>query len=395
MPDMGMEPECQVNADCTGDQPYCDPDTLACAAPPRAGALGWGDGTPQSVTFEEIHVSVRAGEAVDVEFSNVRPNELWVVHREPFEDVSCNSFGDPGCRTLEGSTTTIFDPGTPEQREAWIMDFNALHFMRRPPAIAFGVDGFFATCGEYRTGNQTSNPVNFIGPTLWTSDPMIYRNYSRDELRRLIQVDGWNGTHYDMLHASPNCTGIAHETGNAYWVTNGEIGSLDRYDFREHHGPGQDDHSDGIIHRYAEGLITRVPHVPGHLVVHEGKVYVADTGGGRIVEFDPTGATAAGPVRPNYDRLQDTATYTGGTITELVPPGTLQQPSGLELHDGLLYVTDAQTGQFHAFDLQGNLVRSLDSGLPPGHLGGIAFSPEGQLYFVDVPRSAVLRIVPR
>lgn len=404
-PDMG-EPECRMNSDCSGATPVCNAAGM-CAAAPRAGNLGWGDGSAQSVDFTEIHASVRADEAVDVEFSRADPNQLWVLHRETPNDLPCGDNGRTGCADLQGSTTTIVNPGQPDQTEEWILDFNSWHFMRRPPALAWGenpagsrlgvtwgANTFFATCGEARTGNFLDDTrADFIGPSLWTSEPSIYRNWSINEA-----PSSWNGTHMDMLHATPNCMGIAHETGTVFWVANGQIGSLDRYNFNEDHGPGQADHSDGEVHRYATGTLTRVPFTPGHLAFHEGKVYAADTGASRVVVFDPMGAQRSGPLSPNYERLGGTTgTFTGGSLVELVGAGgILQQPSGLEIRDGMVYVTDAQTSQFHAFDLtDGSLVRSLETGLPAGSLAGFTFDAEGRIYFVDLPRSAVLRIDPK
>ncbi|MEL6183120.1 MAG: hypothetical protein AAFU79_00755 [Myxococcota bacterium] len=403
-PGVCVEPLCQTNADCSGATPVCDAPGI-CAEPPRAGNLGWGDGSMQSVDFTEIHASIRADEAVDLEFSRANPNELWVLHRETPNEFSCTQFVRSGCDALPGSTTTIFNPGQPDQTETWVQDWNAWHFMRRPPAIAWGenvagsrlgvswgANTFFATCGEARTGNFTDSDADFIGPSLWTSEPSIYRNWTQNDIPA-----GWNGSHMDMLHASPDCTGIAHETGAAFWVANGQTGSLDRYDFVEDHGPGQADHSDGMIHRYAMGTLTRVAFTPGHIAFHEGKIYAADTGASRVVVFDPMGAQRSGPLSPQYEQLADSATFTGGTVTELVAPGgVLQRPSGLEIRDGMVYVSDAQTSQFHAFDLtDGSLVRSLETGLPPGSLAGFTFDAEGNVFFVDVPSSAVRRIDPK
>lgn len=395
-PDMGVEPECTSNDQCSGDTPYCN-EAGECEAAPRAGAIGWGDGSASSVTIESIHISNQAAQATDIEFSNVNPNELWVLHREvPDADAPCDQAATSGCFALQGSTTTIFDPGTPSQRVEWIRDFNAWHFMRRPPALAFGEQSYFATCGEARTGNYLNDlRVDFIGPTLWTSDPSIYKNWSRNE-----QPNGWNGTHMDMLHESPFCTGIAHDTGNAYWVVNGQIGSLDWYDFVADHGPGQADHSDGMVRRYATGTFTREAFVPGHIDVHDGIIYGADTGASRIVSIDISTATLEGDFQPTEFGIAESTNWSGATVAEVVSPGTvvgssmLQQPSGLEVVDGILYVSDHATGMIHAFEVDGTHIRSLDTGLGPNHLAGLAMSPDGVMYFVDMPASTVYRIIP-
>lgn len=407
--DMGVEPECVDNDGCSGDTPFCDTALGMCTVPPRAGAIGWGDGSADSVEYILIHQSVRAPLATDVDFNKLRPDELWIAHRELATTLPCTETQQSGCNNLWGSTTTIFQPGTDDQTEEWILDYNAWHFMRRPPALAFGENGNFATCGDARTANFLDGNADFIGPSLWTSDPAIYRNWPRSERPR-----GRNGTHLDMLHATPWCTGIAWETGNAYWVINGSIGSLDRYDFQDPHtdvfndgypqGWGGADHADGIIHRFAINTVTKVQEVPGHVVFHNGMVYVADTGGERIVRFDPAGATVSGPLIPLYDGLDpnrggEAATFQGGTVTEIVGPGNgLQRPSGIEIRDDIIYVTDNATSQFHAFEMDGTPIRSLslpDSMFPEGSLSGFTFDQEGRIYFVDMPDSAVYRLDPR
>jgi hypothetical protein len=57
-------------------------------------------------------------------------------------------------------------------------------------------------------------------------------------------------------------------------------------------------------------------------------------------------------------------------------------------------VSDAATSQIHAFRLDGTPLRSLDTGLPPGSLAGLAVSPEGTMFFVEVPTSRVYQIIP-
>ena len=101
-------------------------------------------------------------------------------------------------------------------------------------------------------------------------------------------------THIDMLHASPNCMGVAHDPepttpfNNVFWVFDGLDSMLIRYDFEQPHGPASLDHSLANVRRYPEIKLTRVPGVPGHMVVDASTrtLYVADTGGGRVVAVD-------------------------------------------------------------------------------------------------------------
>lgn len=269
-----------------------------------------------------------------------------------------------------------------------LKDPNALHFMRRPTSIAFGPNGTFATCHEARTGNPEDAPTDYIGPTLWTSDPAIFGKTQPPP------ADGSfvpNGSHLDMLHQTPFCMGIAHETENVYWTFNGQVGAIDRYDFKEPHPPGGDDHSDGEVLRYVQGSVARVENVPSHMVFDAGQLYIADTGNARIARLDTQSGQVGSAFIP-YDPLTVHHFVDGAVIVDVVPPGTLQQPSGIALHDGVLYVTDHATSAIHAFDLEGALIRSLDTGLPPGTLAGITIGPDGRAYFVDQLTASVLRI---
>lgn len=84
----------------------------------------------------------------------------------------------------------------------------------------------------------------------------------------------------------------------------------------------------------------------------------------------------------------------GTKVEEVVPAGTLTKPSGLEVHGGLIYVTDAATSTIHVFDKTGAEVRKLATGLPAGSLAGLAFGPGGKAYFTDRVGGKVYRIDP-
>jgi hypothetical protein len=357
----------------------------ASAQPPPGGAIGWGDGAPGSVTLTTVHSPEKTGWlAPDLAFHPDRPGELWIVQRHASTELPCTEDKTSGCAALEGSVTIIEATGTADQKATFAKDPNAWHFMRRPPALAMGAGDTFATCGEARTGNFLDDPADFIGPTLWSSDPA----------RFAVEPPGGNGSHLDMLHNTPFCMGIAHEQARIYWTLNGSIGSLDRYDFKADHGPGGSDHSDGEIYRYAEGEFVRVPDTPSHIFFNpeDGQVYVADSGNQRIARMDPSTATESGKVEPSYEPMAVMKRYTGAVVSDVVPKGMLERPSGVEIRDGLIYVTDAATSRFHVFDMSGATVRTLDTGLPAGTLSGFAFDEKGRIHFGDNLTGAVYRI---
>ena len=72
----------------------------------------------------------------------------------------------------------------------------------------------------------------------------------------------------------------------------------------------------------------------------------------------------------------------------------LDQPSGLALQEGVLYVTEHGTGMVHAFDLDGAALDSLDLEVGGGALMGFAARGESDLWLVDAAADQVLRLQP-
>ncbi len=337
-----------------------------------APQLGSGDGTPGSVTFTEVaNMSHGLRQPRDLAFNPLRPEELWVV-----------SYDDDSVLIVTGAPN---EGRTYEKR----IDGYALHFMEQVTAIAFGADettfgkpGTFGTCGESRnTYNGQGAANDFTGPTLWSSDLTVFAKLNPNML----------GSHLDMLHNTPLCMGIAHEAANRYWVYNGLKGAIDHYDFAMDDGIGNDDHGDGLTRRFAEGQLLRVANVPSH-VAWDGAtstLYIADTGNARIGKLDGLSGTPGAKIPTHETPI---TMMDGATVETLI--SDVQQPSGIELHDGLLFVTDHFTSDILAYDLEGTLVNYVGTGLPSGSLGGLTFGPDGKVYFVDLVGDRVLRIDP-
>ena len=55
---------------------------------------------------------------------------------------------------------------------------------------------------------------------------------------------GWEG--YLVHDVQP--MGIAHKEDNAFFIFDGNTGDIVLYDFKQDHGPGNADHSDGEIY---------------------------------------------------------------------------------------------------------------------------------------------------
>jgi len=343
--------DCTTSADCPDPATSCDGGECL---PTLAGELGRGDGSNTSVTFTNV----------------------WQTDSQ----VRLVNWDDDSAIIIENL-------GTAEMTWERRRDPAAEHFMQHPPAFSFGVvipewGQTFATCGDDDVGGGSAK--DFIGPALFTANLDIFAKPTPTGL----------GSHLDMLHSTSFCRGIDHVADNQYFAFNAQKGALDRYDFVVDHGPGNDDHSDGEIWRYVEGEVLGVDGVMSHVDYDQASqmLYVADTGHGRITKLDTTTGTEAGSF-PGGDPVQVRKRMEGAVMSEVVAPGTVQQPSGIELRGEYLFVTDSATSRFYAFSLDGQVVRTLDTGLPPGSLAGFTFGPtDGKIYFVDRLNGIVWRI---
>ena len=303
----------------------------------------------------------------DLDFHPDDPYQLWVVN---YGDLSVTIHSDVASDQID--TVKRSDP---------LM--GGTHFLANPSSIAFGNNGFFATCHETDQVTQPNTPADFMGPTLWTSDLSIF--------------DAAHGGHYDMLHNSPLGMGIAWESDNTYWVFDGAHNSLTRYAFNRDHGPGGADHSDGVVARYVEGQVSRVPLVSAGMQYdfRSELLYVADPGNGRIATLNTASGTRGGFVGPNYDGT-DQYEVNDAVLTTLIDGEDfdLRTPSGLYIHDGHIYVSDNDTSIVHAFDMQGNQVDWLQLDVPGGSLQGLVVDRSGNLYVIDSPGSRIIRVMP-
>lgn len=342
--------------------------------------------TPQPVTLTQVYQANARVElsATDLAFNASVEDELWVALRQFPSGLPCTMTDDSGCSALPG-VMAVVSGATGAAPEAVIkQDGNAWHFMRRPTALAWGDNELFAACGEALTNNYEDVNIPYAGPALWSSDPAIFGVKPKPDQ---------NGTHLDMLHETPYCMGIAHEAANAYWLFNGDAGSLDRVDFNAPHVIGGEDHDDGEVHRFVAGQLLRVPEVPSHLAYDQdtGLVYAADTGNHRVVSVDPSSATPGGEIDV-WEILQSSGLMDGATLRELVPPGVLELPSGLAFAEGKLYVTDNATSMIYVLDAEGKQLGVYDTELPSGSLSGITLGPDGKLYLTDMKTGSVHRV---
>lgn len=312
----------------------------------------------------------------DLDFNPEQPGELWVINQR------------------DDSAIIFEDAGTEKQRSIKVIDPAADHFMEEVSAISFGSPGKFATCQESgNTYNDRARPNLFMGPTLWPSD----RNLFGETNPEAVNFLGFDlGSHLDMLHESPYCMGIEWAGSESYWVFEGLTNSIALYDFREDHGPGFDDHSDGIMMRYAKGQVLRIPGIPSHMAYDDemGLLYIADTGNRRIGVLDAKTGGGEGVRLPVKEpgtilvELSDSADIYSLPGTD----GLLNAPSGIAIREGIIYVTDAANGYIVALNREGEVIDWLNTGAPG--LFGLTFDAEGNLYVVHGPENLVVKISP-
>ncbi|HEX2875303.1 MAG TPA: hypothetical protein VHP33_28825 [Polyangiaceae bacterium] len=337
--------------------------------------------TPELVYAPQAKVKLSA---TALAFNPTIEGELWVALRQFPSGLPCTQEVDSGCAALPGAMAVVSDATSAMPSAVIKEDGNSWHFMRRPAAMAWGDEALFATCGEALTDNYEDDDIPYAGPVLWSSDPAIFG---------VEPLPEQNGTHLDMLHETPYCMGIAHESANAYWAFNGLAGSLDRVDFHAPHQIGGENHSDGEVHRYITGQLLRVPEVPSHLVYDKTRslVYVVDTGHARVLSVDPSTATPGDEIT-KYELLAASGAMDGAGVSALIPAGQLERPSGIAFADDVLYVTDNATSRIHTFDVTGRALRLFDTGLPAGTLAGITLGPDDSLYLTDLLTGSAYRV---
>lgn len=341
-------------------------------------AVGAGGGTevpPLVPEFGKTFTAIgSAGDGLnvvrDLEFHPSRPGELWTVNE-----------------AIDG-TVIYFNTGESAQYSELRIDYFGAHFMAEVSSIAMGDNGNFATCQESRnTWNGAQSPDNFMGPALWPTDLSIYGKANQNDF-------GLLGSHLDMLHESPNCMGIAHDHDNVYWVFDGMHGNVVRYDFQKPHQVGGDDHSDGIIRVYEDAQVTRVAGVPGHMELDDetGWLYVADTGGGRIIRLDTaTGSYSQNLLSSAAEWVDEYSIYSGATV-EVFPTSNLMRPSGLVIDGRRMFVSDNASGEVVAYDLDGDgELERLQT--PAQNIMGLAVH-DGRLWYVDADADEVIRVDP-
>jgi hypothetical protein len=287
-----------------------------------------------NTTFTQIASGPTDGitSPVDLDFHPTRQNELWVLNQ--------------GTESSGGSTSTITDVGGPNQKETFLTDGNAWHFMALATAMAFGENGNWGTSQGILDANRSGG--SFTGPTLWSGDMNIYAQVGDPPSSTV------NGSHLDMLHQSPYSMGIAHEVDNVYWVFDGFNNSLVRYDFQEPHYPGGFDHDDAIVRRYTEVELEHKGTLPAHMSLDKasGWLFICDTDNSRVLQVNIHTGSADGNLVPAHGEvLAEYSRYTGVTHSVAINSG-LQDPVGIDAKNHFLIVSDNATNEIVVYRTQ-------------------------------------------
>ena len=349
-------------------------------------------------TFTSIaNSSSKIATPMDLDFNPFNVAELWIINR--------GSTIDKG--TLEGSTVMITNAGTATQKYTYTMDNAAQHFMVAPSGIAFnptkpnntlkyysvdGISNYFATSQNASNNSHAmedgSTVIDFMGPTLWPSDPTVYGTIQGPE----------NSCHIDMLHQTPFGKGIAAQAGSPggiFWIFDGDNKNLCMYNFVTPHEPGGDVHKAGKVHRYTDVVLTgRTDGVPSHMVLDEGAkwLYIVDGGTKRILRVDITTGTKKRDLTPSAEPIDEYWEMTGITQEVFASTG-LKEPCGIEIKGDKLFVSDYSTGEIIAYNTATKAeVARVNSGKPG--ITGIKIGPDGKIYFVNALTSEVSRVDP-
>ena len=264
--------------------------------------------------------------------------------------------------------------------------------MNTASAIAFSNNGGFANTLDVQDANGNPNGF-FSGATLWEADTSIYA--------RINQEGPELGSHWDMLHQSPFSIGIAAEADNIYWLFDGFHNTIVKYDFQEPHPDhehGGEDHSDGLVYRYDEINVSRIEGLSSHMVIDysNGMLYVCDTGNQRILRVNTNLGEIGESLDPYGENIEGYYSMEGAEFETIIDSG-LVSPTGIDIYNEFLLVSDYATGEIIIYDIstQESIQESfrLQTNMN-NNLMSIKVGPDGTIWFVCTNSNQLYQILP-
>ena len=319
---------------------------------------------------------------LDFHTDSSRPNELWVINEN-------SAIFDPN---YGGSTVTFYNAGSDSQWMDYRKDSYSAHFMNTASAIAFSSNGGFANTLDIQDANGNPNGY-FSGCTLWEADTAIYA--------RINQNGPELGSHWDMLHQSPFSIGVAAESDNIYWLFDGFHNTIAKYNFQDPHPDhehGGKDHSDGLIYRYDEIYVKRVAGLSSHMVIDRSNdmLYICDTGNQRIIRVNINAGEIGSALDPYGENIEGYYSMIGADFETVIDSG-LVSPTGIDIYNTFLLVSDYSTGEILVYDLeptnQFQLVHRLATGIVDDVMS-IKVGPDGTIWFVSTNANKLYQILP-
>ena len=310
----------------------------------------------------------------DLDFNKADLNQLWILNK------------GAAAGELGGTTLMITNPGTTIQTFDYRKDGNAWHFMVNPSAITFG-DTTWATAQDHFNANRQELNGAWCGPTMWPSNLDIYAIVGNPP------TNDQNGSHYDMIHQTPYSSGIAHEVDNTYWVNDGNFGNITKYKFNEAHVPGGHEHENGEVFRHVDVPFTMNPNAPAHMELKGNWLYYVNPGTKSINRMDITSGTIGMDLSStaNYGEQLATFVEVNNTTWETVVSTGLVSPSGLDLNDDYLIVSDNATSEIVIYDINTfeEIKRLKTDALS---IMGIKFDANGDIFYVDYLGQKVVKL---
>ncbi len=306
----------------------------------------------------------------DLDFNPQDMNQLWVL----------NHGGENG-----GTTVMITDAGTDQVAYDYRKDGNAWHFMVYADAMAFG-DTVWTTAQNYFNANR-ANFGGWCGPSMWPSDLDIYA------IAGTPPTAGVNGSHYDMVHQSPYSSGVAYESENTFWVNDGVTKSISRYKFNEGHVAGGHDHNDAQVFRYVDVPYEMNAGIPAHMEMMDNKLYYINPGTKSVNRLDILTGDIGNDLSNTANGGETLAIFTemvGADWTTVVDDGLIS-PSGIDINENYMIVSDNATGEIVIYDSKTfeELTR-VQTGA--SSIMGVKFDPNGDIYYVDNLANEVVKL---